>query len=1340
MEAMKLQRLRTFIILGCKRINQPTVVLVIFFIHFFSLFTADALGPPSQTVPNQQEKTLGQVDTLLSQGHNWQTAREILSFLKELPEKERHLVLDQRMDALVNYYHTAEDYSMLDQLGDLVFWGDRPSKAICMILKRALQLEQQTFANENDSKVLEKQREINEEINNIMGEQGEPFPDLFPFQEEVAREVASAMVRWLTSKDIHRNMYELYKGSEIPMLALKYIEHLLPEQRKVWYDPVSSNTARIFVEALTQLSPHGDSRSQNREVIFFLNQMAKDPESTTPLAFYLLALFQTQGCLISDNDTTLYAIADLANSISGESNLFPVRLVLREIFHHLSGEVLAGPDEDIRVLTRVGTYGSGLLGTLRDEIHNHLSKANVVLLERTLLYWKDGDPEVLFDPSFHRDTFPSTEKIRGMTVFSRESVQEVSPLAESDPHRKWLNLLDEKLPEEYGKSFLERLRNVPDEELFEVYRRLADEYPDSKGWVLNRADSDEMKIGAMTVPAYVYTYRELTRRFHRAGERHLGEELASRINELYWQLEFQGQFGYFFGESRLLSGSDHWEGHIGEVVDEMIWIQQRLRELILSREYYDPKAVRDWFTYEYGRDDTGNAVGGARIHDKKFIAFQIDHLMGQFEAILRTKVNDYLWQKGSFSDREQRALFKKLAMLSYETGFAGLSLVDHAHYWLQGDLSYAEAYDVGLMISEDLQDLSRYLSTRLSVVLGNIYGHFPKEEVLRNDGSLGLEEEGKELKQPDSANRKQGMIYLLNKRLQSKYELPVLLLHYYDKLTEDIRVMVAEGVKTANRHYVAGDRSLLKKQIRSCYGIWPGMSKEELREILAFGRKEWGSKQIGLLRAMELDIPVPPAIIIPARWTSDPRIVDEVIEYFQKNQERLNSTPLGLNLYAVRSGNYIVMPGQARTITNVGFSDAFIKKSRIILKALGLTESEVDWVIADIQRRFLEDFAVEVIQKFTHHDFDRIIDQAKGERAKEQLSGREMQRIADQYLMKILKAGVVVPDDVEEQLSRSIKVVMSSWELTKSYRMAKGFHGDWNESGLMIQSMVFGNLRRNSGSGVLFTRDPNNWNKRMVGDYKWYAQGRDIADSLTRPIPLETLHNERMMIPLRHYAYLLEQMNRTSQEIEYVIEDGRVWIIQVRDVPYPEKHPFFKEPLPEERILIRKGEAVPATGGGFRGVVVYSEQLHNRRMMATIRKQVQREKEKNLEKRSLDGILLVSDELLPRDVPLLNQRGVKAVVTRQGGVGSHSADIAREFNWVGVTGAATLRWNSKAEKWQTPLGEILPRSVISIDGRTGEVARGSFPIVARMDQVNNNVLEERDHASEDGFQTVERAL
>jgi pyruvate, orthophosphate dikinase len=498
-----------------------------------------------------------------------------------------------------------------------------------------------------------------------------------------------------------------------------------------------------------------------------------------------------------------------------------------------------------------------------------------------------------------------------------------------------------------------------------------------------------------------------------------------------------------------------------------------------------------------------------------------------------------------------------------------------------------------------------------------------------------------------------------------------------------------------------------------------------------------GGKGANLAEMSALGLPVPPGFTITtevctAYYTNNrtypegleaqveaalAHVCDEVGAQFGDPERPL--------LLSVRSGARASMPGMMDTVLNLGLNDATVE---------GLARRAGDRRFAcDSYRRFIHMYA-DVVMGLEHHIFEDILGEFKDLRT----YGQDTELTADDWLEVIARykdcveehAGKPFPQEVNEQLWGAIGAVFQSWMSARAvtYRRLHKIPEDWGTA-VNVQAMVFGNMGESSATGVAFTRDPSTGAKQLYGEFLVNAQGEDVVAGIRTPQAItEAARREQgsqapsleRLMP-ETYAELtrifdrLEHHFRDMQDLEFTIQEGRLWMLQTRTGKRTAQAALRIAAEMAEENLITREEAVmriephsldqllhptldpdakreviasglPASPGAASGEIVF-DPGEAEKLKAAGR-----------------SVILVRVETSPEDIH--GMHAAEGILTTRGGMTSHAAVVARGMGKPCVSGAGAIRIDYSARTLSTGGITLRAGDIVTIDGSTGQVMKG----------------------------------
>ena len=487
-----------------------------------------------------------------------------------------------------------------------------------------------------------------------------------------------------------------------------------------------------------------------------------------------------------------------------------------------------------------------------------------------------------------------------------------------------------------------------------------------------------------------------------------------------------------------------------------------------------------------------------------------------------------------------------------------------------------------------------------------------------------------------------------------------------------------------------------------------------------------GNKGLNMVKMKGLGLPVPPGFIVttevfrcreliesyPPANENFRKQVDREISHLEKLTGRTFGSPENSLLVSVRSGAAVSQPGMMDSYLNVGMNEEIVSG---IIKQTG-----EEWFAWDCYRRFLQSYGMSF--GLVRDKFDAIIDGFKKKYSasfKRDFSPKQMKEVAMAYKEIIRSNGIRVEESPGEQLYIAIRRVLNSWNSAKAitYRKIIGISDDWGTA-VTVQAMVFGNLSRQSGSGVLFTHSPKVTPDllRPWGDYTTGNQGEDVVSGLvtTHPIsiyqakmenrPAEFALENRfpeIYCSLRKIAKVLIYEDRWApQDIEFTFEGPwkkDLYILQTRNMEIRERKrfPAFESTSGmKEKFL---GHGIGVSGGALSGRVVFS--------LDDISRWEKTEPETPL--------ILVRGDTVPDDIKEIS--AADGLLTARGGATSHAAIVADRLEKTCVAGCNDLVCLERDRKFQLNQKVVNAGEFISIDGSEGSVYLGKMKVSERGD-------------------------
>ena len=491
-----------------------------------------------------------------------------------------------------------------------------------------------------------------------------------------------------------------------------------------------------------------------------------------------------------------------------------------------------------------------------------------------------------------------------------------------------------------------------------------------------------------------------------------------------------------------------------------------------------------------------------------------------------------------------------------------------------------------------------------------------------------------------------------------------------------------------------------------------------------------GGKGANLAEMTNIGLPVPPGFTITTEACNEyynkgeelwSELIDEIMGKLKELEATTGKTFGGGNnplLVSVRSGAKFSMPGMMDTILNLGLNDEVVKTVRDI------TNNER--FAMDSYRRFIQMFS-DVVMEIPKSKFERVLDEIKeqkGAKYDTDLTASDLKEVVEKF-KSIYRAekGEEFPQNPENQLLLAVKAVFRSWNNERAiiYRAMNNIPGNLGTA-VNVQSMVFGNMGNDCGTGVAFTRNPATGEKKIFGEFLMNAQGEDVVAGIRTPQSIEKLNeiNQEVYDQFINVANLLENHYKDMQDIEFTIEKGKLFMLQTRNgkrtaaaalrvaVELVEEgkitkeeavlrvepaqldqllHPNFDSDALKKAVSIAKG--LPASPGAASGKVYF-----------TAADAV--EAAKNGEK-----VILVRLETSPEDIEGMAM--AQGILTARGGMTSHAAVVARGMGKCCVAGCEGLKVSEELKQFEANGKVYKEGDFISLNGSTGYVYEGVIP-------------------------------
>ena len=492
-----------------------------------------------------------------------------------------------------------------------------------------------------------------------------------------------------------------------------------------------------------------------------------------------------------------------------------------------------------------------------------------------------------------------------------------------------------------------------------------------------------------------------------------------------------------------------------------------------------------------------------------------------------------------------------------------------------------------------------------------------------------------------------------------------------------------------------------------------------------------GGKGANLCEMVNIGLPVPKGFVVSTDacqdyYRNDMSINDEVVLQINEKLRELESStgkkfgdsknPL---LVSVRSGARSSMPGMMDTILNLGLNDEIVES---------LVKERDERFIYDCYRRFISMYS-DVVMGYDKSKFENIIDNLKKKKKIKydtEFTTDDIRFLVGEFKkLYVSLAGVAFPSDPKVQLIEAVKAVFRSWnnDRAKFYRKMNNIPDEWGTA-VNIQEMVYGNLNENSGTGVVFSRNPASGDDELYGEYLMNAQGEDIVAGVRTPRSINTLKevNSKCYDELFDICKRLERHYKDMQDMEFTIENGKLYMLQTRNGKRTGKAAIkIVVDLIKENIITKEEGILRITSSDIDSMLhrVFDENELNSREVVTKgiaaspgagsgKIYFSAKDVKSAYDKGERNIVLVRLETSPEDIEGMNLS--KAVVTVRGGMTSHAAVVARGMGIPCVSGCENLLID-EASKTVIYNGKTLTKDdYISVDGASGIVYLGEVPV------------------------------
>jgi pyruvate,orthophosphate dikinase len=491
-----------------------------------------------------------------------------------------------------------------------------------------------------------------------------------------------------------------------------------------------------------------------------------------------------------------------------------------------------------------------------------------------------------------------------------------------------------------------------------------------------------------------------------------------------------------------------------------------------------------------------------------------------------------------------------------------------------------------------------------------------------------------------------------------------------------------------------------------------------------------GGKGAGVAEMTRAGLPVPPGFTITteacnAYYENNRQFPDGMwdqvlaaLEDVERQTGKKFGDPSNPLLVSVRSGARESMPGMMDTVLNLGLNEQTLQG---IIKATGNERFAYDSF-----RRFIQMFS-KIVLDIDPDKFDQILEdekEKKGARLDTDLDAHDMKRVAERFQALVQEeTGKPFPSDPLEQLRLAIQAVFRSWNNERAITYRNYYKIPHNlGTAVNVQTMAFGNMGNDSGTGVAFTRNPSTGERQLFGEYLLNAQGEDVVAGIRTPQPIAHLRDElpEVYAQFQKIADQMERHYKDMQDLEFTVERGRLYMLQTRSgkrsaaaavkiaVDMVDEGLISKEdavrrvePTHVEALLHRQIDPAAKVRVIARGL--------NASPGAAVGKAVFDSERAEEWAKNGERVILVRQETNPDDVK--GMIVAQGVLTARGGATSHAAVVARQIGKPCVAGTEVLKVDVDARQFSVDGVVVKEGDEIAINGTTGEVILGAVPLI-----------------------------
>ncbi|GEM_PF-4474737 len=1042
-----------------------------------------------------------------------------------------------------------------------------------------------------------------------------------------------------------------------------------------------------------------------------LLELAADfPSIRTKVLEFIVILLNLQDWRLGEQEMPWMNLTYLVNKITNKTDFF----LMREVMHHClkqyptSGEIGISAESEVRVLSRPledpNSIGPDLDGFIRREAHRHQGTHVPELMAGRFHWWLTGDDQMLIGTIREFGLADGEKTIEWLKEHPRQADPvlqtlwtEIAVHTGEDPSRMGIEKLAEVNPqalEKIGQALKKRL--TTDEDQVRLNHFIERGIPVYR-FFLRRYSSQTIELAVEAV-------RTLNQK---QGERPGWPKLKLEAFVLqYTQRDWRGALSSLAGlhaaiTSALIKEKDFpkWTTN-HEYYERELQLTQEIHHGVLHYRGIDP-------------------------NDLNFKLYVLLERLRPLEQHLAGEIASQVKEGVSWQDLTQ--LLWLCSRWCQSTGLPGQEIGDLR------ELLNSPAITLGRLrlINRRIHEYQLKALERLDVEMGETIDTVAT--ALKSDRIVS-----------DFLKAIQPTRSLM--RIRTHLERRLLLAARTELKTLDSVFLRAKGLLDGVKASQLSDT------------VWPRRESDRPTLVSLEGGfqtsllEQLGEKGRSLLIMHQLGIPVPPAslFVISASDLDIEKQLEESVKLIEQQiikrrlQSRLGSVfgdsadPL---LVSVRGGSPVFdLPGALPTVTNIGINTQTIE---------GLSKRIGEWGAWDSYRRFIEEFALTVYGLefgFTHDLFDEIIENYKRNEAKvgakRELTAAQMKEVTHRYLARVntqVKGGI--PEDPWKQLKLVTQSISASWNWQKVREMRE-YLGIEQEPGsaLIVQAMVHGNFSREeglqrSGAGILLVPQGQSISSpvELRGSFSLGDEGSDIANGVVFPEDISVLA-ETIPQAAEQLVKVGKLLSNPSEgalgdlvQVEYTIQNGELWGLQSR-VKRPRGVTLnFQSSALRSRAPLAQG--IGLAGGALRGLLISEEWLDDPQQMEELHRMVEQE--------GIEGLIIAMDAASADKVPMLRRYGIVGFITRKGGIGEHSEEVASMLGLTAIAGVRTLRY----ENGVFYLGDttITPGAMISMDGVSGKIYRGEIPLDKKSELIREN-LRLNTSNNESGIPVTDRTM